>query len=38
MISSEDVRRVTFEKAFQGATRYIGVLDQLANEMLSIVR
>lgn len=37
-LDEEAINLMKFEKAFQGATRYIGVLDQLANEMLSIVR
>lgn len=37
-LDEEAINLMSFERAFQGATRYISVLDQLSNEMLSLVR
>lgn len=37
-LDEEAINLMKFERAFQGATRYISILDQLADEMLSIVR
>lgn len=37
-IDEEAINLTKFERAFQGATRYLGVLDNLSNEVLGLVR
>lgn len=37
-LDEEAINLTKFERAFQGATRYIGVLDTLATEVLALVR
>lgn len=37
-LDEEAINLTKYERAYQGATRYIGVLDQLSNELLALVQ